>query len=309
MPGIGVVLNPFSKKYKRNPDKLDQMAFIIGDKASCRPTEDLDDLHRVADEFKSRDVDVLAISGGDGTIHCTLTEFIKVYGEKPLPKIYLLRGGTLNTIAATLGIRGNTENLMSNLLIRYHEDQKFEVKKLRLTKINDSYGCIFGMGLVYNFMEEYYKNPNLNALIAAKVLTQAISSAILHGKMSQRLFRRFDAEVIVNGKPWPYANYAALFSGSIRQLGLEFNVFNSMLTQNEKIHAMGISMTPRELVPYVKRMHDGLPMTNVDGIIEEAAETMEIHCAEPMPFTIDGDMIEGVRDFYVTPGPELTVLV
>lgn len=310
MAGIGVVLNPFSKSYKKNPTKLDQMAFIIGDKASCRPTEDLDDLHRVADEFKSRNIDVLAISGGDGTIHCTLTEFIKVYGDKPLPKIYFLRGGTLNTIAASLGIKGNTEKLMSDLLIRYHEDQKFETRKLRLTKINDSYGCIFGMGVIYNFMLEYYKNPNLNAIIAAKVLAQAIGSALIHGPMSQRMFRRFDAEVIVNGKAWPYANYCALFSGSIRQLGLEFNVFNSMLTQNEKIHTIGISMTPRELIPHVKRMHDGLPVRAVDGLIEEAADMMEIHCAEPMPFTIDGDMIDGgVKDFYVSPGPELTVLI
>lgn len=309
MSGIGVVLNPFSKKYKKNPNKLEHMAFIIGDKASCKPTENLNELRVAADEFKSRDIDILAISGGDGTIHCTLTEFIKVYGEKPLPKIYLLRGGTLNTIAATLGIKGNTEKLMSDLLVRYHEDKNFEEKKLRLTKVNGSYGCIFGMGLIYNFMEFYYKNPNLNPFVAGKTVAQTILSAFVNGKTANKMFQRFDADVIVNGKKWPYANYMAVFSGSIRQLGLEFNVFNSMLTQNEKIHAMGISQTGRQLVPHVKAMHDGKPIKNVDGIIEEAADVMEIHCAEPMPYTIDGDMLEGVKDFKITPGPEVTVLV
>lgn len=309
MSGIGVVLNPFSKKYKKNPDKLDHMAFIIGDKASCKPTDDIDDLFRVAEEFKTRNIDVLAISGGDGTIHCTLTTFIKVYGEKPLPKIHFLRGGTLNTIAATVGIKGSTERLMSNLLIKYHEDKEFEYKKLRLTKINDEYGCIFGMGIIYNFMEVYYNNPYLNPYIAAKTLVRSILSAMFNGKLIQKMFRRFDADVYVNGKKWPFANYTAVFSGSIRQLGLDFNVFNSMLKQNDLFHAIGMSLTPHQLLMQLKSLHDGVPAT-ASGTLEEAAKTMDIYCAEPMPYTIDGDMIdEGVKEFKLTVGPEITVLV
>ncbi|MBU0504404.1 MAG: diacylglycerol kinase family protein [bacterium] len=308
MSGIGVILNPFSKKYKNNPDKLDHMSFIIGDKASCRPTEDMDDLHRVAESFKSRDIDVLAISGGDGTIHCTISTFLKVYGEKPLPKITFLRGGTLNTIAATLGIVGNTEKLMSDLLIKYHEDKKFEKKKLRLTKINDSYGCIFGMGVIYNFMEEYYKNPTLNSFIAGKTLITSIFSSIVQGPVAQRMFKRFDADVFVNGEKWPFANYTAVFSGSIRQLGLEFNVFRHMLEQNEKFCAMGISASPHELLPHVKALHDGKESKS-PSIVDAAADTMEIYLKEPLPYTIDGDMLPATDTFKLSVGPELTILV
>ncbi|MBF0105575.1 MAG: hypothetical protein HQM16_09655 [Deltaproteobacteria bacterium] len=309
MSGIGVVLNPFSKKYKKNPDKLNHMAFIIGDKASCKPTDDLDDLYRVAEEFKTRNIDVLAISGGDGTIHCTLTTFINVYGEKPLPKIYFLRGGTLNTIAATMGIKGNTEKLMSDLLIRYHEDRPFDHRKLRLTKINNEYGCIFGMGVIFNFMDFYYSYPQLNPYIAAKALVRSILSAACNGKLIQKMFKRFDADVYVNGQKWPFANYTAVFSGSIRQLGLDFNVFNSMLTQNELFHAIGMSLTPHQTLMLLKKLHDGTPSGD-PGLVEGPAQTMEIICAEPMPFTIDGDMIDrGVKEFKLSVGPEITVLV
>ena len=284
------------------------MAFIIGDKASCRPTADIDDLHRVAEAFKSRDIDVLAISGGDGTIHFTLTTFLRIYGEKPLPKITFLRGGTLNTIAATLGIKGNTEKLMSDLLIKYHEDKSFKEKKLRLTKINDDYGCIFGMGVIYNFMADYYKHPTVNPLVAAQTLTTSVLSALVNGATSRNMFKRFDADVIVNGKKWPFANYAAVFSGSIRQLGLEFNVFRHMLTQNEKFTTIGISATPQEVVPHLKKLHDGKPTTS-PNIIDEAAATMEIYLAKPLPYTIDGDMLEPLDTFKLSVGPEITVLV
>jgi diacylglycerol kinase (ATP) len=308
MPGIGVVLNPYSKKYKNNPYRLDHMAFIIGDKASCKPTQDIADLYRVADEFKSRDIDILAISGGDGTIHCTLTAFLKVYGEKPLPKVTLLRGGTLNTIASTLGIVGTTEKIMSSLLIRYHEDKAFSEKKLRLLKVNDSYGCIFGNGIIYNFMEAYYKNPTVNPLIAAKTLIEAVYSSCTNGKLARQLFERFDAEVTIDGKVWPFANYNAICVASIRQLGLNFNVFYHMLSQNERFHAMGVSTSPRNLVSCLKKLHDGKPSGSPD-IIEAPVLDMIIKTEKPMRYTIDGDMLGPEDTIRISQGPEITVLV
>lgn len=308
MSGIGVILNPFSKRYKKDPDKLDHMAFIIGDKASCKPTEDIEDLCRVAEEFKSRDIDVLAISGGDGTIHCTFTTFINVYGEKPLPKITFLRGGTLNTIAATMGVKGSTESLMSNLLIRYHEDKAFETKKLRLIRINQDYGCIFGLGMIYAFMEEYYRNTHLNPFIAGKTVAKTVFSAAFNGRMIQKMFKRFDADVLVGGKKWPFANYSAIFAGSIRQLGFDFNVFYAMLKGQDYFHVYGLSAFPREVLRVLKSFHDGKPPHSQD-IVEEPVKSLEIKLAQPMPYTIDGDLLPAIDCFKLELGPEITVLV
>jgi diacylglycerol kinase family enzyme len=306
MAGVGVILNPYSKKYKKNPDGLERMAFIVGDKASCKSTHDLVDLMRVAEEFKTREIDILAISGGDGTIHCTLTTFLRVYGEKPLPKITFLRGGTLNTVAATMGVRSSTERILSDLLVKYHEDIPFEVKKLRLMKINDDYGCIFGLGLIYNFMDSYYAGTP-GAWGAVKTLSKCIGSGIVNGAFVRRMFRRFDAEVLVNGKSWPFANYSAIYAASIRQFGLGFNVFYHMMTQNEKFHAQAFSMPPRWILPYIKRMHDGKNSGSED-VVDEMAETMEIRLSEPAPYTIDGDMLPGLTYFKIGVGPELSIL-
>ena len=49
MPGIGIVLNPHSKKHKKDPDKIKRLGFIVGDRGSCLATEDLADLRRVAE--------------------------------------------------------------------------------------------------------------------------------------------------------------------------------------------------------------------------------------------------------------------
>ena len=308
MSGIGVVLNPFSKRFKKNPVKLEHMAFIIGDKASCKPTEDLDDLYRVADEFKTRDIDVLAISGGDGTIHCTLTTFLKVYGDKPLPKIVFLKGGTMNIVASSLGVKGTTEKIMSDLLLRYHEDKSFETKKLRLMKINDAYGCLFGMGLIYNFMLEYYKHPKPNPFIAAKTLTHAVTSGFLNGQMAQRLFKQFDAKILVDGKELEFANFCGVFTGTVAPLPFNFKVFYSMFEQNEEFHYIAMSLPPRELVKCFRNLYRGKPSLH-PGLMDGSTSKLEIITEEPMPYTIDGDLLEGETHFVIEPGPEITVLV
>lgn len=309
MSGIGVILNPYSKKYKKQPEKLRHMAFIIGDKASYRPTTDIDDLYRVIEDFKSRDIEILAISGGDGTIHCTLTALIKIYGEKPLPRVSLLRGGTLNIIASTMGIKGNNEKLMSKLLIRYHEGpEKMAVKKLRLMKINEEYGCIFGIGFVYRFMEEYYKNFSLSPFMAVQTTFWMVMSALFNGKKTQNVFAPFEAKVMVNGKAWVFNTYTGVLAGSIRQIGLECDAFRHMLTQNEKFHAMGMNLTARELLPHIRKIYFGKPL-NCPDVLDEPADTMEIFLNQPMGYTIDGEMLPPTDKFRISVGPEILVLV
>lgn len=307
MSGIGVILNPYSKRYKNNPNKLEQMAFIVGDKASCKSTHDLDDLTRVAEEFKSRDIDALAISGGDGTIHCTLTAFLRVYGEKPLPKITFLKGGTLNTVARTMGIHGKTEKLLSNFLVKYHEDIPFEVKKLRLLRVNNHYGCLFGIGLIYNFMDAYYNHKEVSPWVAVKTLSHTIFSALFNTPYTRKMNARFDAEVIADGQVWPYANYSAIYAGSIRQFGLDFNNFHYMIAQNQKIHACAMSCQARTILPYVWKMRQG-QVSGLPDLFEQPVTNFEIKLNQPLPYMIDGELLPPTDHYVISAGPELQVL-
>jgi len=287
---------------------MNRMGFIVGDKASCKQTEDLQDLRRVAEEFKTRDVDILAISGGDGTNHCTLTTFFNVYGDKPLPKIAFLRGGTLNTVARALGIKGSSETLLSQLLVKYHEDKPFKTTEGHLMKINDEYGFIFGLGVIYNFMEAYYNGGNPSPLIAGWTLIKSVSSALINGPLACKMFDRFDAEVTVNGKKWPFANYSALYCGSINQLGLDFKVFYTVDKNPGKFHAAGFALPPRNILKYIPKMYMGQP-SGCPDLIEEPTSEMTIKLKKPLPYTIDGDMKDPLDTFHITMGPTLTVIV
>src|SRR5580693_9687084 len=109
MSGIGVVLNPKSRHNLRDPGAALRLSRRLGDYGVLRTAQSVEELYRIAEDFRRFDIDVLAISGGDGTNHVTLTGFLDVYGGAMIPRVALLRGGTMNTVANSVGIRGKPE--------------------------------------------------------------------------------------------------------------------------------------------------------------------------------------------------------
>ncbi len=50
--GIGVIVNPFSRQNKRNPDRINKLAYIVGSRGTIAATKNLSELEEVAVEFK-----------------------------------------------------------------------------------------------------------------------------------------------------------------------------------------------------------------------------------------------------------------
>lgn len=306
MPGIGIILNPHSKKHKKDPSRMDRLGFIVGDKGSCRQTQNIQALEEVIHEFKERQIEILGIGGGDGTNHVVLTHLMRIYQDQALPKITFLRGGTLNTIAASCGIYGSPEKILSNLICKYHEDGEFKNTYLNMLEVNGKYCFIFGMGVLYRFMKAYYNGGNSSPLRAGITLCKSVSSALFNTEFSRKMFERFNAEVTVDGKVWPFKNYSALYAGSVEQLGLNFRVFHYSSIEN-KFHAAGFSTAPRKILRYVPFMFLGKPSACPD-LIERPAGEMKIVLEEAMPYTLDGDMLEPAKEFIVRIGPRIHVV-
>ncbi|MBI2066972.1 MAG: hypothetical protein HYW02_02080 [Deltaproteobacteria bacterium] len=307
MPGIGIVLNPHSKRYRKNPEKLKRMGFIVGERGNFAPTNNDLDIRRVAEEFKRKEIDILAITGGDGTNHVTLTTFIQVYGDQPLPKITFLRGGTLNTIAFGCGIYGAPEKILTNLLYKYHEDEPFEQTEIDIMNINGKYGFIWGCGVIDRFMNAYYRGGIPSPTQAAGTLFKSIGSALVNGPFACKMFERMDAEVQVDGERWPFKNYSAIYAGSLEYLGLAFRVFYKAV-EPRRFHAVGFSLPPRNVLAYVPRMFLG-KRSGCPDLVENSCAEMVIRLSEPVGYTIDGDLHPPTNQFHLKLGPRLKVIV
>src|SRR5205809_168029 len=77
VPGIGLITNPRSRVNQREPGRARRLSYLDGSHGNAEATKTIDDLYRVCEEFKKERIDVLGISGGDGTMQHTLTAMIR----------------------------------------------------------------------------------------------------------------------------------------------------------------------------------------------------------------------------------------
>ncbi len=99
---VGFIGNPRSRHNAGGG--LDAALAGFGDLPQAQPRS-ADELAEALREFRRREVRVLAVSGGDGTIREILTALPQVYGDDP-PDLALLPAGKTNLAARVVGVAG-----------------------------------------------------------------------------------------------------------------------------------------------------------------------------------------------------------
>jgi len=319
VPGIGVVLNPRSRRNLRDPRAADRLARRLGDVGVVRQANSIDELYRIAEDFRHADIDVLAISGGDGTNHVTLTGFLDVYAGHTMPQVALLRGGTMNTVANSVGVRhGRPEGLLGRLIRDYAQQasmplENVERNVMRIAPTDGTkahYGFLFGTGVVHGFLAEYYAGGDPTPLVAAKVLARGVGSAMIGGQTIRRMAKPFRGSVkLGDGTSWEERDYLAVAAGTIAHIGLNFKPFHRYDELPGRFHMLGIHTTPWSFVKDMPRIHRGEPM-RPGKTFESISKRAVVRSADGhMRYMIDGDLHEASGDVEVTIGPKVKLVV
>ncbi len=324
MGGIGVVFNPKSRRNARDPRASGRLARALGESGVVREASSIEALYRIATEFRARAVDVLAISGGDGTNTVTLTGFLDVYGDSPLPPIALLRGGTMNTVASSIGVKpGRPEKLLEKLVRTYASAKgeplaSVERHVLRVTPSHSgktTYGFLFGAGVVHGFLAEYYASGAPTPWVALRTLLRGAGSAFTGGEMIRRMAKPFRGSVVLDdGSRWEERDYLAVAAGTISDIGLGFQPFHRWAERRGAFHALAIYATPAQFVAELPRIYAGRPMR--PGRTHEAVTTgLQLESARgALAYMIDGDLHEAAAtetpgQVAVTIGPRVKLVV
>lgn len=308
MPGIGIINNPHSRKNRKHPERMDSLGYIVGSEGKSVATREIVDVNEMARMFKERQIDILGINGGDGSNHVTLTAFIEEYGDTPLPKIALLRGGTMNTISNACGIKGSQAGLMMNLVNKYREGVPFETIQRDTMKVGKRYGFLFGNGMIHNFLEAYYATGKPSPWMAFKLLTRGAGSSIVGGPLSKEMFKRFRARVIVDGEEWRHESYQAMVAGTISQIGLGFTPFYRCEERPHSFHFLGVITSPFGFVTAMPKIWFGKHVSS-KKIVETVAEEVIFESEVPLKYTLDGDTHVAGNRLTITVGPRLELIV
>lgn len=314
MPGIGIVSNPNSRRNRRFPEQMNRLGYILGKDDVFELTNQPQDIRRVAEEFLRNEIEILALNGGDGTNHVTLTTFIEVYGDHPLPKIAFMRGGTMNTTSDAIGVQGTPGKILLNLVERYYTRQDFDITERDILKIVEQdgttrYGFIFGNGIIANFLEVYYEHPSPTPVVAASKLSATVASAVVGGDLAKRVMRPVEIELELDGHVLPARPYASIGCATIEQIGLGFRPFTRCEEREHAFHISLIVGAPLQVAGALLPMRFG---KRPDPSIMEThvASQLLMRSQEEFGYTIDGDMhvARGGRLTLET-GPRLQIIL
>jgi diacylglycerol kinase family enzyme len=317
---VGVVFNPRSGRNARRPGTADRLARRLGDRGTVRTSDSLDTLHRIAEDFLYRDrVDVLAISGGDGTNHITLTAFLHVAAGAPLPPVAVLRGGTMNTLAESVGVRRRGQEWLLDRLVQATGSAgatplaraERHVMRIDAGGRPPVYGFLFGTGVMHGFLAEYYRGGGNRPtpLTAVRTLARAVGSAMVGGPTIRRMAEPFRGTVtFADGTCWQGRDYVSVAAGTIAHIGLNFQPFHRYAERPGCFHALGLHAPPASLARELWRVYRGAPIRphKADEAVTPSAVLSSTSAA--LPYMVDGDLYDASGDVSVSAGPPVTLL-
>lgn len=300
---IGVVFNPRAGTNRKDPSAAGRMQKALGKHGILAAPTSLDELSKTAEDFRREGVEVLAIAGGDGTNHVTLSHFAEVYGDTPLPTLAFLRGGTMNTVADSLRLpKGRPEGLLDRLVRSYLETPAIPTIEQWTMSVNGELGFLWGLGVVPAFLKEYYDTGAPSPWTAARTLAKGIASTVVRGEMYQRLNEGCICEVKFDGGQWNERKWLTVTAGTIADIGLGFKPYFKAPKAPGFIHLLGIHTTPMGFVTELPKIHRAEAMSDskaMDLLVKEFSVRVK---GDSMRYMIDGD----VR---LHPEPEMRIAI
>lgn len=289
MPGIGIISNPHSKLNRKNPQRHEYLTYIAGEEGHVAVTETLEDLSKVARDFKRRDIKILAINGGDGTVSQTLTAFINVYEQKQLPKIAILRGGTINVLAQNLGIKGTPEQVLYRLIEKHSVEKINDAIRLSTIIVNGQHGFLFGNGTAANFLELFYKNKT-GPVGTLTLTTKVLLSKLFGHKLFDQIATSSPTYISVDGHEKPeFASISTLIA-SIPRMPLGFKLFPKTSRNANTVQLVSYTGDPRKNI--FKALFDLFirPTKPSDVKIDYSGKSFLVRNRKPTAYTLDGEL-------------------
>ena len=302
---IAVIVNPRSRANRRNPRIASEFQGIVGDRGRVLAPKSLEELAQMAADLHRSAPAVIAIHGGDGTLHKTVTALGRAFGDDPLPPIAILCGGTMNVVATSLRIRERPSTFLTSIVDADRSGQPLETIRRRCLRIGDELGFLFGSGLPANFLTEYYGSGEYGPARAAWLLTRAFFSALWHGPFIQRLFKRFEGSVRVDGTLLEQTAFVGLMAGTVREVGLGFKLVHRADDDPERFGVLAMHSAILSLAFDVPAVRTGRGIST-SRAFSAVASQMQIQSKNgEMAYTVDGDLYRTHEPMSISLGPPI----
>jgi Diacylglycerol kinase catalytic domain len=284
-------------------------------------TDSVDDIAQAVADL-GEEAELLCIYGGDGTIQRILDSLVPRAREQV--HLALLGGGTMNVTSRWCGFsRDPVRNFRH--VVSGHRTGELLYKEVRILEVTAGAGFhrgfTFGMGPVVRLLDAYERGRK-GKVAALRLAAQAIGAAWFRNpKQFEELLVPQVADIVLDGEPLPYREFAAVFANVTGQINPGVEPFVDQRSRDrDTFYCAAAAVTARELslaLPFLVR--GWLPL-DLAALIEpgrllerlrnpalftdpryinRTGSRLEIRTQEPL-YTLDGEIIQA-------PGGDLTI--
>lgn len=304
---IGVILNP-NARGARHPSVAQRLRRALdaggGEVAVTRTP---DELRRAVTRFVERGCDPVGICGGDGTSLSTITQLIELLGEERLPRLAILRGGTVNTVAANLGIAGRPDQILERLARTLSGGGAVREVEQDLLRVNGMYGFLFASAMGARFLEAYYGAPMQGVPAATALALRTACSSLVQGSYARWLFQPTDLELDLDGERTDVTRARLLLASTVPNVGIGMRVTWQAGREPGRFHVIASSLSTTAMALQVHRVLLGRPLSGFPHL-DRLARSMEIRFRAPHSYTLDGELFRE-RRVVIGMGPRVRLLV
>ena len=315
---IAVLTNIESGRNRRGRFTRYRLPEIIGSRGTVVETETVEETAPAVDGFIEAGAGVICLNGGDGTTQRVLTHLINRLGEEgTLPLLFPLRGGTMNVLAANLGLKGRPDELAARVIRRLERGGELpwtSVPTLRLKRdfadrSDLEYGFFFGNGALYRFDRVYYRQTDGGPVAAAGLFCKCALAGAAGFTRYAEIFGATPMRVTVDGFEMPGSSFTIVLAVSLKRVVLTFNPFREGDGGDFYVLAAGLPF--RKMMSRLDRLlwvrGDRPPFSREEYWNSRGSELI-IDAREG--YTLDGEVfdLEEPHRLTITRGPDIRIL-
>ena len=225
---------------------------------------------------------------------------------EPLPKIAILRGGTVNTVAHNVGIKGQPDEILERVVAAYRRGEEIPHSDLDLLEVNGMYGFLFGACMPGRYFEAYYGGPTTGAGWASVLAIRTVASAMVRGQFAKWMFSPIPAELTVDGRVLEQREFTLIVAATVKNVGIGVKVPYLAGTVPGRFHLVASSMPTMKLIGQAARVFAGRPLKGQPHT-DTLAKRVEIRFEETQTYTLDGDLFRAER-IQLAAGPRVSIL-
>jgi diacylglycerol kinase family enzyme len=288
MSRIGALVNRQAGSIRRNPEWVARMEALLP-AGHLLTTATADDVAPALASLRDAGVETLLVCGGDGTVGGTLTTLLDGWPDPPT--VVLAPGGTVNTIAKSLGADAGPVELLERLVsgrpLR-HEAVR-PLVRARTAEGLVRAGMIFVNGVGVRFLRMYYEDSSMGPRGAASVVARVVASSAVRGRLARETFASAPVRLHVDGRALELERFTVMAAGTVRDIGIGFRPFVFADRDPGRFHFAVTDASSARLVRELPALYRGR-IREGSCVANYCAERVEMTFDAPEPWSFDADV-------------------